>query len=57
MFVTITKQNETYNKRNKLLSAQLVIVISLICQHVSTLEGHLQDSSTKYIKGTVLQLY
>jgi hypothetical protein len=38
-------------KRNKLPSTQLVSVISLIWQHVSTSEGHLQASNTKYIKG------
>jgi hypothetical protein len=34
-------------------SAQLVSVMSLIWQHVSTLEGYLQASSIKYIKGIV----
>jgi hypothetical protein len=38
------------NEGNKLPSAQLVSVISLFLQHVSTSEGHLQVSSTKYIK-------
>jgi hypothetical protein len=41
------------NKRNKWPSTQLITVISLIWQHVSTSEGHLQASSKKYIKGIV----
>jgi hypothetical protein len=41
------------NRRNKLPSTQLVSVISLIWQRVSTSEGHLQVSSIKYIKGIV----
>ena len=42
-----------FNKIYKLPSTQLVNVMSLIWQHVSTSEGHLQASSIKYIKGIV----
>jgi hypothetical protein len=41
------------NKRNKFTSTQLVSVLSLILQHVSTSEGHTQSSSIKYVKGIV----
>jgi cytochrome c biogenesis factor len=41
------------NRRSEMLSTQLLCVISLILQLVSTSEGHLQASSIKYIKGIV----
>jgi hypothetical protein len=43
-----------YNKEgNKLPSTQLVSVIPLISQYLSTSEGRLQTSSIKYIKGVL----
>ena len=41
------------NNRNKRPSAELVSVIALVWQHVSTLEGNIQDGTWKYIKGIV----
>jgi hypothetical protein len=41
------------NKRNKLPPTQLVSVVPLIWQHVSTSQGHLQASSIRYTKGIV----
>jgi len=50
VFLGLLPRFVRYNKRNKLPSAQLVSVISLIWHHVSASEDHLQASDIKHIK-------
>jgi hypothetical protein len=47
----------TINKEGKFPSTQLVSVMFLISQDVSTSEGHFQASGVKYIKWNTVQFY